>query len=128
MARYAHIIDRDVVNVVELDPASDWRPDGGYVVESDVAQIGWRYENGVFTDPTPPPPPPPTQRRAVRKLLVVDRLIAAGLAEAAMQGFAQSPIAKLRFDAASDLWADDADVIGFLTAIGADPDAILAPE
>jgi hypothetical protein len=34
----------------------------------------------------------------------------------------------LRFDAAQDLWADDEDVIGFLTAIGLDADAILAPE
>lgn len=70
----------------------------------------------------------PTPRRAVRKLLIVDRLIAAGLAEAAAAGFAQQPVAKMRWDAATDVWADDADVIGFLTAIGADPDVILAPE
>jgi hypothetical protein len=43
-------------------------------------------------------------RRVIRTLLVVDRIIAAGLAEAALGGFAQNPIAKLRFDSAVDLW------------------------
>jgi hypothetical protein len=81
----------------------------------------------------PPPPPPP--RRSIRKLLVVDRVIAAGrdaeevaYIDKLLGVFAQMPVEKLRFDAAVDLWADDQDVIGGLTAIGLDPEQILAPE
>lgn len=129
MARYAHIIGNDVVNVVEIDPASDWRPDGGYVVASDTAQIGWRYENGVFTDPTPPPPPPPVSRRYVRKLLILDRLIATEKFDAAMAALGgPGDIPYERWQAAADIASDDIQVRMLLAGIGADPDIILAPE
>lgn len=72
---------------------------------------------------TPAAPPP---RREISKLVVVDRLEAAGLgdvADAALTGQA-----KRRWNAATSLYVDDPDVVGFLQAIGADPDLILARE
>lgn len=55
--RYALIKSESglVENVIELGDASDWTPPEGYqVVESDSANIGDTYHDGVFT---PPPPP-----------------------------------------------------------------------
>lgn len=72
------------------------------------------------------PPPPPRQ---VRKLLILDRLAGAGLFEAAMQALGgPGALAYERWQAASYIEDTDAEVRGLLTAIGADPDAILAPE
>jgi hypothetical protein len=120
--------DGNVVNVIvwsDDQPVPEtW---GGLAIYAQPCAIGGRVVDGVYTPPTPEEPPP-AERRSIRKLLVTDRLIAANLAEAALAGFAANPIAKLRWDSAVDLWADDADVIAFLTMIGADPDAILAPE
>lgn len=64
----------------------------------------------------------------VRKLLIVDRLIAADKLTAALSALDADAVAKARWDASVEIPADDADVRAFLTAIGADPDAILAPE
>jgi hypothetical protein len=53
--RYA-IIDstNHVVNVIDWDGSTSWTaPDGQTAIQSDVAQIGWTYANGTFTDPTP---------------------------------------------------------------------------
>lgn len=61
---------------------------------------------------------------------VVRRLEAAGLAETAMAALQQDAVAYARFftaDSRGGVDADAADVRGFLTAIGADPDVILAP-
>lgn len=129
MSRHAHIIGNDVVNVIELDPASDWRPEGGYVVQTDEAQIGWRYENGVFTDPTPKPEPPPAPRRYVRKLLILDRLDAMGKFDDAMMALGgPGALAYERWSAADSIASDDIQVRMLLAGIGADPDVILAPE
>ena len=48
------IINSDglVVNVIELEDGSDWTaPEGCQNVQSDEAQIGWSYGEGVFTAP-----------------------------------------------------------------------------
>jgi len=73
-----------VENVVIWDGSveSGWSPPDGYIaVESDQAQIGWMYMNGVFTAPpvTPPPPPTPQEISAANiiKLQVETQLAAA---------------------------------------------------
>lgn len=46
MSRYA-LIDESgaVVNVIELEADSDWQPpEGMMVVQSDIADIGWRLD------------------------------------------------------------------------------------
>lgn len=74
-----------------------------------------------------PPAVATTERREVSKLLIVDRLIAASKAEAAMAALGSDAVAKLRWDAATAIYADDPAVLGLLAAIGADPAVILAP-
>lgn len=63
----------------------------------------------------------------VDKLVIVDRLITAGLINAAIAAMAANPVTKIRFDAAVQIDPTDPDVLAFLAAIGADPKIILAP-
>lgn len=70
------------------------------------------------------PPPPP---HLVPKLLVVERLAAAGRLATARQALnAADDLTRERWDAAKEIASDDTQVRGFLTAIGTDPDVILA--
>ena len=62
----------------------------------------------------------------VPKLRAVERIIAAGLANAMVAALAADPVAKLRFDAAVELRSDDAQIRAFLAAIGANADQVLA--
>lgn len=128
MARYAHIIDDRVVNVIKAD--SSFKPEAGFLVPSEDAQIGWTYAIGMLFDPAPPEPVSPTPaRRYVRKLLILDRLIAAEKFDAAMgQLGGPGDIQYERWQAAADIASDDIQVRMLLAAIGADPDIILAPE
>lgn len=93
------------------------------------------WDGERFSRPTPLAPPhghfvemPEPASREVRKLLIVDRLDAGGLLDAAMQALASDPKAKFRWDAAVSVRSDDAQVRALLAAIGADPDEYLAPE
>lgn len=70
---------------------------------------------------------PRLARREVPKLLIIDRLEAAGLGDAAEAALSANRAAKRRWDAASSIYADDGAVRAFLAAIGAEPDLILAP-
>jgi hypothetical protein len=79
---------------------------------------------------------PPAQRWDVPKLLVIDRLRAAGLLRVAYMALRlEAPVADLtddelalreRWNAARDIGSDDADAVAFFTAIGGDAAAILA--
>jgi len=91
----------------------------GIAVEMTEAEIA-EFE---ASRPAPLPAPP----RYVPKLLIVDRLIAAGQADAALAALAADPITKLRWDAAVEIAADDPSARALLAGIGADPDVILAP-
>lgn len=67
--------------------------------------------------------------RYVRKLLILDRLVAAGRFEAAMAALGgPGQLAYERWQAAADIAADDPQVRGLLAAIGTDADEILAAE
>lgn len=65
MSRYA-LIDTSsnlVVNSIVLDEQADWPfTDGFMVVRTDVASIGWSYDDGIFS---PPPIVPPTREEII---------------------------------------------------------------
>lgn len=70
---------------------------------------------------------PGPDRYLVPKLVVVDRLIAAGKLAAAVAALAGASLAtQQRWAAAGQIYSDDPDALALLAAIGADPDAILA--
>lgn len=105
--------------------------------QASTVQVGWLYDGATFTAPAPVAPPAPLPYD-VPKLLVVDRLIAAGKlrdARAALKlGVADSKITnddelalRERWEAARVIASDDAEARGLFSAIGADPDVILAP-
>lgn len=49
---YAVIKDGIVINMVSWDGVTEWQPAEGFAVPSpDYVGIGWRYEDGKFTDP-----------------------------------------------------------------------------
>lgn len=69
--------------------------------------------------------PPP--RRQVSRLTVVKRLDALGLLGAAEKLMAEvDPLTRQRWNATSFVYADDLDTLGFLEALGADPEYVLA--
>lgn len=55
MKRYAVISPENTVeNIVLWDEVSQWTPPEGHIlvnVEEVVCGIGWKHENGVFTNP-----------------------------------------------------------------------------
>lgn len=55
MKKYAVVnADGIVDNIILWDEAAPWQPPEGSVmvkVEEVVCDIGWKYENNVFTDP-----------------------------------------------------------------------------
>lgn len=64
--------------------------------------------------------------KILSKLLIVDRLIAAGKIEAAIAALNADPVGKFRWDAAQEIASNDPQVRAFLAVIGANPDEILA--
>lgn len=103
------------------------------MADDSPVQVGWlANEGGTFSPPAPPAP----ASWEVPKLLLVDRLIAAGRLRQAYAALRlDDPATALsdgelalreRWKAAVTLRSDDADVRSLLTAVGADPDAILA--
>lgn len=63
MARFA-VIDAEgiVKNVILWDEVSQWDPPEGHALikaEDVFCDIGWKHENGIFTNPNPPAEPTP---------------------------------------------------------------------
>lgn len=58
MPQYAVVnADNIVENVVVWDGASLWRPPEGRILvdaENKKCNVGWKHDNGEFTDPNPP--------------------------------------------------------------------------
>lgn len=71
---------------------------------------------------------PPDESRRIAKLTIVERLVAAGKAQDAQTALASNASLSLMWGAAPELVpVDREDIRAFLTAIGADPDEVLAP-
>ena len=124
---YVQIADGVVVNRALFDgePPQDW-PDRAQWVQSDEAQIGFLYRNGHFTAQMVSSEV--SLRRLVPCAMIVDRLQAAGKLAAARAALDAADLyLQERWNARNAIYADDATTISFLRAIGADPDAILAP-
>lgn len=50
-----------VTNMIVWDGEAEWAPEEGSVaIQSEDAQTGWTYADGVFTSPPVPEPEPPT--------------------------------------------------------------------
>lgn len=69
----------------------------------------------------------PKHSYAVSKLVIVDRLYAAGLLEIALVALEQNFYLHQRWQAASWVESNDQSTREFITLLGADPDVILAP-
>jgi hypothetical protein len=65
---------------------------------------------------------------SVSSALIVDRLKAAGVFEVAYAALHNNPDQFARFYTRGYIHADNVEARAFLTAVGADPDIILAPE
>jgi hypothetical protein len=104
-----------------------------------IARAGGMAEVTIVDPPPPPPPPEPALPPPVlvSKLLLVERIGAASkLRDARAALKIGRPDAELtdaelllreRWEAASTIAQDDAQVRSFLTALALDPDVILAP-
>ena len=104
---------------------------GGYRVSfnpdvegGDTAEIALRVWTEAQNTPAEPDPVP---RWYVSRLVVVDRLEAAGKRIAAKQALSADDYQQDRWNAATEIASDDAGVRALLTSVGADPDQILAP-
>lgn len=133
MARYA-LVDggNQVQQVVEWDGSTNWAPPAGLTAKPAAsAGIGYTFLPDTNTFAAPPAPPaPPEPPRRVRKSVVIQRLHDAGKLAAASSALNSDLYARERWYAPDQpaVHADNAEVIGLLKAIGADPVAILAPE
>lgn len=82
---------------------------------------------GNTPDPYMPPVPPAPPRRLVATALIVDRLQAAGKLTAARAALDAADVyTRERWNTRTEIYADDETALAMLTAIGADPAAIMA--
>ena len=72
--------------------------------------------------------PDPVEPKRISRIIVIDRLAAAGLFDAAYAGLTSNVLMYERWQAVSTIGVEDTDVLNLLNAIGADTDQILAPE
>lgn len=68
------------------------------------------------------------ERRKVDRRIIIERLAKAGLLDYAEAALLAAPaVVRWRWNTTDAVYADDPDTLTFLKAIGADPEAILAP-
>ena len=77
LIRHVILKDNTVVNAIEYDSIQTGCPEGledVIALASDEGQIGWIYDNGIFTDPNPP-----IAREPLSELTPLQKLTSAGL-------------------------------------------------
>jgi hypothetical protein len=120
---YMLIKDNVVQSNVHADSPADL-PQGFVAVERALdgpAPIGYIWKGEALSAPPP-------IRSLVLKSVMVDRLHAAGLLEAARTALdGASLYDRERWNTRDSVYSDDPTTIALLTAIGADPAVILAP-
>lgn len=123
--KHARIID-GVVDSISYDlPYFEGGPEPGWTEVPDDVFAGFSFDGENFTGPEPTPPP----RQTVLKSLVQARIIEAGKMASAYAALTQNPVYFARWFAPDrpEVYCDDPDAILLVTALGLDPDAILAP-
>ncbi|TIL25732.1 MAG: hypothetical protein E5Y88_12350 [Mesorhizobium sp.] len=97
----------------------------GFIEAPEEVHPGYLFDGQTFTAPAPRPP----SRAMVLKSVVQARIIEAGKMAAAYAALTQNPIYFARWFAPDrpEVYCDDSDAIQLVTALGLDPDAILAP-
>jgi hypothetical protein len=127
-ARYTSVPGRYDVTVTP----EEGDPFNYTVAPDDDASMAVAIREAMAANPIPiasyvPPAPP---RRMIRKSLVQQRLIDAGLMDDAYAALMAHPASFARWFAPDHprVYADDVDAIALLAAIGANAEVILAPE
>ena len=125
--RYAIVEDGVVINVVNWDGSRGWTPPvGSQALRHDTASVGWTYHDNEFFAPDDDVPVPTVLRREVYKSIVLSRLTDEQL-DAALVAMNNRQRERWRSPDSPTVFVDDAEVIGLLRFIGADPAVVLAP-
>lgn len=102
---------------------TDWRGTPTSIAsEAELAEVLLVQAPGGLAAPLPVP------RHGVMTYTIVRRLAVAGLVETAMAALEADADAKWLFTTSRWVWSDDALSVALLSAIGADPANILAPD
>lgn len=108
-----------------------------FVIGDQVYPAGWLATAtedelaalGITVEIVEDPPPPPQEPRLVRKSVIIDRLHAAGQLDAAYAVLQSASLYdRQRWESRDAIYFNDPTLLAALTAVGADPEAILAPE
>lgn len=118
--RYAVILPNGVVeNVIEAEEGFSI-PNRTLVPVTGTVSSGWTWNGVTFS-------PPSADHRLVPLAAVVTRIIAHGHLAAVQAALASDETLRTRLSNVQEgIYSDDADARAFLTAVGADPDVILA--
>jgi hypothetical protein len=97
----------------------------GASITVDAATAGWKFEDYRIVAKDKEFPDPPPQRRMIEKAVIVSRLTDAQL-EAAISLMTIRQQERWRMPGYPSVYVDDAEVIGLIRAVGADPEKVLA--
>lgn len=101
--------------------AREWSEADGILTLRDGLDFATYFAKRAAVEPEP--------RRIVPRRTIIERLAEAGLLDEAEAALLEAPaLLRWKWNTAGDgVYFDDPETVGFLKAIGADPDVILAP-
>ena len=115
-----------VANIAFVEEGSSWvPPEGTTAIDAGDAAIGDLWDGKTFSRPTKVETP---LRYKVSTYRILRRLEDAGLIDKADAALNANRTLFRRFYTVGSVYADEPDARAFLTALGADADAVLAPE